>query len=95
MVLATKCLVRLVVDLSKAGRPAPQKKPRTKAKPFQNERVSHPSRARRMYFKYLRRAQSGSEPLQTEKVFAFARPLFEVLVALRSTGRRRVEQDIL
>ena len=45
-----KCLFRLVVDLSKAGRPAPQKKPRTKAKPFQTATVSNPIRARRSYF---------------------------------------------
>ena len=46
----TKCLCRLVVDLSKAGRPAPQKKPRTKAKPFQTATVSNPIRAPRSYF---------------------------------------------
>ena len=45
-----KCLFRLVVDLSKAGRPAPQKKPRTKAKPFQTATVSNPIRAPRSYF---------------------------------------------
>ena len=45
-----KCLFRLLLDPSKAGRPAPQKKPRTKAKPFQTATVSNPIRARRSYF---------------------------------------------
>ena len=49
-VVFKKCLFRLVVDLSKAGRPAPQKKPRTKAKPFQTATVSNPIRAPRSYF---------------------------------------------
>ena len=49
-VLVTKCLVRLVVDLSKAGRPAPPKKPCTGAKPFQIAMVSNPIRARQSYF---------------------------------------------
>ena len=44
-----KCLVRLLLDPSKAGRPAPQKKPRTKAKPFQTATVFNPILARRSY----------------------------------------------
>ena len=49
-VVFTKCLFRFVVDLSKAGRPPPQKKTSTKAKPFQIAKVSNPIRARQSYF---------------------------------------------
>ena len=50
MVVFKKCLFRLLLDSSKAGRPAPQKKPRTNAKPFQTAMVSNPIRARQSYF---------------------------------------------
>ena len=91
----TKCLFRLVVDLSKAGRPAPQKKPRTKAKPFQIAMVSNPIRARQSYFQVASaRPERFGTLCKFEWFFAFARPSFVVLAALRSTDRRRIEKDI-
>ena len=71
----TKCLCRLVVDLSKAGRPAPQKKPRTKAKPFQTATVSNPIRARRSYFQVASARPKRFGTLCKLKWFLFLREL--------------------
>ena len=86
---------RLVVDLSKAGRPAPQKKARAKANPFQTATVSESnSGAPKLLSSSFGARQTVPNPLQIEMVFAFARASFVVLAALRSTDRGGVEKDI-
>ena len=70
-----KCLFRLLLDPSKAGRPAPQKKPRTKAKPFQTATVSNPIRARRSYFQVASARPKRFGTLCKLKWFLFLREL--------------------